>query len=110
MAESFEQITIRKKRTVNAGVSLFVADSVPLSRFCALDYFLCFKKTGSVATKRLKVSVSKTETEVEDSVYSRNGTAIDVDFFIVVNGLNAELQVTNNEAVAVELVFKRTKL
>jgi hypothetical protein len=110
MAESFQQLTIKKKANVEIGASLLVVDSLPLDQFCALDYFLCFKKDGLNSTKAFKVLVRKTETNVEDSVYSRNGTGIDVDFFVNVNGSNVELQVTNNEAVAVELTFARTKL
>jgi len=108
MAESNEKVTIKKKRTIGAGQTLAV-DSLPMARFNCLEYFLCYKQSGGPASKTLKVLVLKADNALEDSVHSRIGNALGVETNLVVNGLNAELQVVNNEAFAVELVFTRTK-
>ena len=109
MAESKASLTVKKKKTIGAGQTL-VADTLPLARFKGLDYSLRYEDNGETKHKAVKVLVQKSDTGLNDSVYSRIGNTLNIATNFIVTGPNLELQVINFETFAVNLTFTRTKL
>jgi len=109
MAKSKQILSIKKKRTIGAGQTL-VVDLVPFGRFNGLEYKLRYFSANSMAIKLLNLSVQKTEIDVEHMVNSISGNPLNVRTDVIKNGLNVELQVTNNEAFPVSMVLVRTKI
>jgi hypothetical protein len=91
---------------INAGATKIV-DVIALSQFSAIEYFVNMKVAGPTKNKFLKILVSRTETDVETQVYARRGDQIDIAIDAFVSGLNAELRITNNELVSLEIAATR---
>lgn len=107
MGESVFQTWVTIKKQIPAN-STMVVDSIPLSDFITLEYLVAY--FGDNKTLGLNMSARKTDTDVVNQVYSKNGDALTIGIDTEINVDVCETKVTNGEAFAVDLVLKRTKL
>jgi hypothetical protein len=90
--------------------STVTVDSVLYASIKSIDYFISLYKPDFTKAKSLKMTVTKINSDLSDTVYSRVGN--DVDCSVIANkvGLNANLIITNNEAFSIECSFKKQTL
>jgi len=81
-----------------------VVDSIDLSDFFSLEY--SFHLTNGTKVRSFKCIVTYDNGFLTDQVYSRSGS-LNVGIDIVINGVNMDLQITNNEASEVDLTLTR---
>jgi hypothetical protein len=91
--------------SVNAGITKQIL-SMPLSAFNDIDFFLGMKSFDGTKSKMLKMSVNQTNGAVYETIYSIAGIYINLSIVVSVSGLNAIIQVTNNESFNINLFFK----
>jgi len=95
--------------TVPANSTLTV-DTLTLSQFKCLDYFLCIDKGSSFDPRTLSMKVWHNDTRVCDLVYARNRGDVSVEVIATNTGSNYELQVVNNESTDINVKYTRQKL
>lgn len=88
--------------------STVIVDAELLSQFENIEYSFVIKKL--TLAKTLKMLVLKADALVKDQVYSRHGDSINIELNTLSNGTDYSLQIKNNEAVSVGLVFLKTLL
>lgn len=108
MAISIAQVWDSFPFQIDPGQTVAI-DSCPLSDFQHAEYIINFTNQTNVNTKSLNLSVKRADSDVEETVYSRLGS-LAVNVTPLINGLNYELQVTNNEAFAIEGTLARALL
>jgi hypothetical protein len=94
--------------TVNVvSAATSVLESIPLSDFIAVEYFINCRKSDFSVARTQKMTVNKLASSLQDTVHGRVGTMVDCELYTQINGLNAELKVKNNEAFDILVSFKR---
>ena len=68
------------------------------------EYIVCLEEQGGSATKSFKLRYRKTDTDVEDQIYSKSGS-MNVNADIVRTLTTIELRLTNNEPYIVDANF-----
>jgi len=109
MGESFKNLWCDSKDDVPAN-TLKAVDTIALSSFRVAEYLVLFIGGSPEKTKSLKLNLRKTDSNIETQVYARSGDLLAVGIDAVINGANAELQVNNSEAFAIEVKFARLNL
>lgn len=84
-------------------------DSLALSNFTALEYFLSINGNNSVRSNKLSVE-KLSPTSVQDQVYARSGANFNMILEAIVVGLEFRLRCTNNEAFDLTATFIKTIL
>ena len=109
MAESIRQLWCKKCDSVNA-LSTKVIDSIPLSRFHLIEYSMQIHNAASTKVRTLKMMVARVDTGVDDQVFARGGSAINLELNNKITGRDFELEIVNNETESVDLSFARLTL
>lgn len=107
MGESVFQTWVTIKKQIPAGQTL-VVDSIPLSDFIKLEYLVAY--SGDNKSLGLNMSARKTDTDVVNQVFAKNGDPLNIGIDTDINVDVCETKVTNGELFAVDLVLKRAKL
>lgn len=79
---------------------------VALSAFYAIDYIFNVRKSDLTKSKSFKMFVSRTDVGLEDTIFARLGSKINYSIDVQINGSNAEIIITNNEAFDLITTFK----
>lgn len=87
-----------------------VVDTVALSDFLNMKYFVAFKNDTNDNTKSMEVTVRKTGSTTCFSVSNRLGVGIDLEISPEVTGSNSEMKITNNESYDLTMCFARLTL
>ena len=87
--------------------STVVVDTNLLDDFSRIDYILNFKNDPTTVTRSLKLVVQNSGGNVTDMVSERMGGSIDVNVNVPDDGLDAFLEIVNNEAFDVTINFLR---
>lgn len=94
--------------TINASSS-FDLDVIPMSALCAVKYIVCISNAGQDKWRSFEMLAGKvTSSTVEDTLYARIGSILDVDVDFSVAGSDAKLIGTNNEAFSVDIKVHKT--
>ena len=93
-----------KKKTLSANSS-FSLETIPLSHFSFLKYFISFVSLNDGTTKQMEVQIKKQGSNVYSVVSGRIGTGIDLIVNPLVSGVNFEMSITNNESFDVEINY-----
>jgi hypothetical protein len=107
MGESRFGLTTRHEQVVAANTTVTL-DSESLSQFDNIEYSFAIKKLTLART--LKMSVLKSDVNVEDQVYAKAGDQINIELNTLSDGIDYSLEIKNHEPVAVGLVFTKTLL
>lgn len=99
----------KKKKSVAAN-STVVVDELPMSKFDTLEYIISIIGALPTDHKYLKLSVFKDDTTVNDTVFGRYGSSLNVGINAIVTGSLAQIQVVNGESFDVDVVLTRTIL
>lgn len=85
-----------------------VVDTVRLNDFTGLQYLVAY--SGDNKSLGLNMVARKTDTDVVNQVFAKNGDPINIGIDTEINVDVCETKVTNGEAFAVDLVLKRATL
>jgi len=99
----------RKGATIDP-TSQKVVESIDLSKFKALKYFIIFFNTDNDITKEMEFTVSKNGSSVFSTVTNRIGIGMDLAIDAQVNGSSFEMNVTNNENYNLRMSYTRLTL
>lgn len=94
----------KKKDTVLSS-STKIIETISLIRFSELKYFINFE--GNSEVKSMEVTVQKRGSQIFSSIGNRIGVGIDLIVNPKSNGLNFEMEITNNEGFDVALSYAR---
>ena len=108
MATSHGKLWKKKSFQIDPGETK-VVDSALFSTFNHSDYILNIFNIVNTKSKSINISVKKDDTEVVESVSSKLGL-LDVAVTPLANGPNYELQLTNNEAFAIQGNFAKAQI
>lgn len=99
-------ITRGREQNIPA-TSTKVVDTLPLSNFKTLKYFVIFFNSTNDITKEMEVTVKKSGSTVDSVVGNRVGVGMDLEVNPDVSGLNFEMNVVNNESFNIDMSFAR---
>ena len=97
MAQSTPKPYRNLEQNVGPGLTISV-DTIPLECFNSLEYQLSVTNSDESLRKSLKLFVQKTDTDVEDTLFSKLGDPIQIEVSSEKVGQNLEIRVKNNEA------------
>lgn len=93
---------------ISSGITK-VVETIPMNKFNCLEYTVCIKNELETLVKTLKIQVSKNNSDIKETVYAKNGNAINIGITCVQSGSNFELTFVNNESFLVKVNFARLK-
>lgn len=82
-------------------------DSIKMSDFIAVEYFINLRKSDFSQARSQKMLINKMASDIQDTIYGRVGTWVNCELTSQINGINAELVVTNSEPFEVLVSFKK---
>ena len=66
--------------------------------------------SSSLKVRTLKMLVTRVDTDVDDTVFARGGSALNIEINATVVGTDCQLEIVNNEIESVDLSLARLTL
>ena len=87
-----------------------LVESLPLTQFRELRYFIVFFNADETISKRMEMSVKKEGTSLTEVVFNRSGQGISLEVNPTENSGDMEMRVSNNELFDVKMCYTRLTL